>query len=386
MRVLIAHNAYRQRGGEDEVVEAEAALLTAHGHEVHRYQRHNDELAAQPGALVALAALWSRRTVRELDALLARLRPDIVHVHNFFPLISPSLYVTAARHGVPVVQTLHNFRLLCPQASLVRDGADCRDCVGRLPWRAVARRCYRGSAPQSAVLAALLTVHRAAGTFRHGVARYIALSRFCKDELARGGLPAERIAIKPNFVALPPPPSGPRAGALFVGRLADDKGVAVLAEAATLAQVTIDVIGDGPARALVERTPRLRALGTRPPAEVYAAMRSAACLVVPSLAAEAFPRVVVESFACGLPVLASDRGSLPELVAHGRTGLVHDAGDARVLAAQLAWAATHAPALRVLGESARAEYEARYTPALNLRRLVAIYDEARARPSWKEAA
>jgi glycosyltransferase involved in cell wall biosynthesis len=230
-RVLLVHNAYQQRGGEDAVVEAEAALLREHGHEVTLYTRHNDEVQGSSRLALARDTLWSPRTGRDLQALIGQHRPDVVHVHNSFPLVSPSVYWAAARAGLPVVQTLHNFRLLCPQALLLREGRICEDCVGRVPWRAVQHGCYRGSAVQSAAVAGMLQLHRGLGTWQRKVTLYIALNAFCRDKFIEGGLPAERIRIKPNFIDLPAPAPQPREGFLFVGRFSLEKGLAVLAQA-----------------------------------------------------------------------------------------------------------------------------------------------------------
>ncbi len=386
MKILIVHNAYRQRGGEEAVVDAEAALLSSRGHEVRRHQRDNAEIDALSAPRLAAETLWSVRTTRDVGRLLADFRPDVVHVHNTFPLISPSVYWAATRAGVPVVQTLHNFRWLCPQASFLRDGLPCEDCLGRLPWRGVARGCYRGSLAQTALLTGMLAVHRAAGSYHDHIRRYIALAPFCRDKLIAGGLPAERVVVKPNFVDLPPPTDGERAGGLFVGRVTIEKGIGTLLDAADRCATPLMVLGEGPElpRVLLHRN--MIARGALPPAEVYAAMRARAYLVVPSLAYEGFPRAVVEAFACGLPVIASRRGSLPDLIEHGRTGLLFEPGSSDALAEQLLWADTHPGELREMGRRARAEYETRYTPEVNYRQLLRIYAEACGAQHHEEAA
>ena len=288
------------------------------------------------------------------------------------------MFAAARELDVPVLQTLHNFRLLCPQAMLLRDGRPCEDCVGRVPWRAVQHRCYRGSAAQSATLATMLQLHRLLGTWQRAVTLYVALSEHGLETFVRGGLPRERLRVKPNFVDLPPPPDGPRSGCLFVGRLAAEKGLEVLAAAAALRPeaAPIRVLGDGPELARLRGLPGLQLLGAQPPAEVQRQMQSAAVLLIPSLWAEAFPRVLVEAFACGLPVIASRIGALAELVSEGRTGLLFEPGDASALAVQVAWAEAHPLAMREMGHAAQQHQQAHWTGEANHRQLMALYAEA----------
>ena len=379
LRVLLLHNAYQQRGGEDAVVDSEEALLRAHGHAVLRHQRSNDEIATLSRAALAAQTIWSRRRAQEVSTLIADFRPHVVHLHNSFALLSPSVIWAASQAGVPVVQTLHNFRLLCPQAMLLRDGKVCEDCVGHVPWRAVQHRCYRDSASQSAVLATMLQAHRWLGTYRERVTLYIALNEFCRDRFIAGGLPAERLRVKPNFVDLAHPPAeAPRSGLLFVGRLSSEKGIAVLADAARMLPegTTLRIVGDGPERHRLEGIVGVELLGALPPARVYEQMQAAAALVLPSICYENFPRTLVEACACGLPVLASRLGALPELVQHARTGLLFDAGDASALAAAMTQATARPTLSREMGRAARAHYEQYWTGAANHRQLTAIYREA----------
>lgn len=378
LRVLVAHNAYQQRGGEDSVVDAEVSLLRACGHDVELYLRHNDELARTGQFAAAVQTMWSGRTVADLARRIAAFKPDVIHAHNTFPLISPSLYSAAASAGIPVVQTLHNFRLLCPQAMFLRAGRVCEDCLGRFPWPAVRYRCYRGSAPQTAVVASMLGVHRAIGTYRTKVSRYIALTEFSRAKFIAGGLPGERIAVKPNFVDGPGPENErQRSRALFVGRLSPEKGTRVLARVAvTRRHAVIDVIGTGPERSSLEASPGIRLLGWQDLEAIYARMREASYLVVPSICYENFPRTVVEAFACDLPVIASRLGAMAEIVREGATGLLFEAGNAEELAQKMAWAENNPAALREMGANARREYEAKYTPETNYRQLMIIYADA----------
>lgn len=378
LRVLMVHSAYQQRGGEDSVVDAEIDLLRGAGHEVVLYRRDNAEVERMGRLQLAAETVWSRRTGAEIDAEIARFAPDVIHVHNTMPLVSPSVYWAAARRRVPVVQTLHNFRLMCPQGMLLREQAVCEDCVGRLPWRAVVHRCYRGSAAGSAVLASTVSLHRLIGTYRDKVTLYIALNRFCRDKFVEGGLPADSIRIKPNFLDMAAPEAAPvRDGGLFVGRLSVEKGVHVLAQAlAADASLRVGVVGTGELDEATRAAFGARLLGFKPLPEILGLMQRAAYLVLPSIWYENFPRTIVEAYACGLPVIASRLGALPEIVEDGETGLLFDPGSAEDLQRKLAWAQQHPDEMARMGERARRLYEALYTPAVNHQTLVGIYEEA----------
>lgn len=374
--MLIVHNRYRQAGGEDAVVAAEADLLARHGHTVATFERDNTHLQAGPGA--ALDAVWARGVARDFTRTVAAFQPDVAHVHNTFPALSPAVHWSAARARVPVVQTLHNYRLLCVQAMLARDGAVCESCVGHGPWRGVLHRCYRGSLAASAVAATSLAVHRRLGTWQRKVARYIALTDFAARKFIAAGLPARRMSVKPNFVDLPPPPAGARTGLLYVGRLAPEKGLAVLARAAAQGGVVVDVVGTGPMAVDLARAPGLRLHGALSPDQVYARMRAATALVMPSLWYEGFPRTLVEAYACGLPVIASRLGAFVELVQDGHTGWLAEPGSVDALAEALRRAVAQPEALAAMGAAARARYALDYGPETNYRALMAIYEAARA--------
>lgn len=380
-RILIVHNGYRFKGGEDAVVEAEAAMLAARGHTVDLYTRHNDEIGALPALRLAVNTVWSGQSADEFARCLQRFRPQLIHVHNIFPLISPSIYWVAEAHGIPVVQTLHNFRLLCPQAMLLRDGSVCEKCVGTIPWRAVVHGCYRGSRAQSAVVAMMLSTHRLIGTWQKKVTRYIALTEFGRARFIAGGLPAERIVVKPNFVEEPGACAEPQAAHarehfLFVGRLAPEKGLAVLADAAQQAGARVTVAGDGPDADFVAGKPGLLPLGRLGVDEVRHQMRRAIALIVPSICYETFGLVIIEAYACGLPVIASRIGGFPDLVSDGETGLLFAPGDAAELARKMRWAMEHPAEMARMGSNARRVYEERFTAQKNYAQLMAIYADA----------
>ncbi len=378
MKILVVHNAYQQRGGEDSVAESEVDLLRQFGHEVQWLQRHNRELIGMNPAVAATQTLWSVPTQHQAAAMIAQFAPDVVHAHNTFPLVSPSIYWACAKAKVPVVQTLHNFRLACPQAMFLRDGKVCEDCLGATPWPAIRHGCYRSSRAQTAVLSSMLVLHRSLGTWAHKVNLYIALNDFCRSKFVLAGLPADKIVVKPNFVDAPAPITQPRSGLLFVGRLSEEKGVAPLAQASRLlnGKAALDVVGEGPEQAQLMGLPGVQMLGKLPPAQVLNHMTKATALVLPSICFESFPRTLVEAFACGLPVLASRIGALAELVDDGTTGVHFNPGDAADLAAKMAWALAHPEELARMGQRARQVYEAHYTPQRNHDQLLSIYQQA----------
>ncbi len=381
MKILSIHNNYQIRGGEDESRQAEEQLLREMGHEVDLYEEHNDRVTDSNPAQMALRTVWSAESYNIVKRKLAASTYDLIHVQNFFPLISPSVYYAAKARGIPVVQTLRNYRLLCPNALFFRDGRVCEDCLGKfIPYPGVLHGCYRGDRAASATTAAMLTVHRAMGTWLEMVDVYIALTNFARAKMIAGGLPAEKIVVKPNFVHPDPGLGEGRGGyALYVGRLSIEKGLdTLLAAWKQLGQpIPLKIVGDGPlASEVVEATKRLpdvKWLGRRPMAEVYELMGEAMALIFPSKWYETFGRVAVEAFARGTPVIASKIGAIAELVHHGRTGLHFHPGDSLDLAAQVEWALQHPEQLARMRRAARAEFEANYTASKNYEQLMKIY-------------
>ena len=414
MTILVAHNRYRVRGGEDGVFETECRLLEEAGHRVVRYEKSNCDIPDRGGRLgLALRTIWNPRTVREVREIIRREKPDVVHCHNTFPLISPSIYWAAAREGVPVVQTLHNYRLACLNGYLFREGKVCEACLGRAPWRGVCRRCYRDSRGQSAVAAAMLLVHRLLGTYRRKVSRYIALTDFSRDKFVAAGLPARKISVKPNAFAArgeriglpvavvsPGSRSNDALRVVYVGRLSPEKGVDILIRALALLQapggpgaaaprprpaLTCDIIGDGPERAALKGladslglSSSVRFLGALPREDALRELAGADLLVFPSLWYEQFAITPLEAMALGVPVLASDVARSGTILEDGVTGRFFRAGDPAALAAALRELLADSAALRRLGAAARAAFEASdCRPDRNLARLLGLYESVR---------
>jgi glycosyltransferase involved in cell wall biosynthesis len=442
MKIIQAHNYYQQAGGEDGVVASELELLRGSGNEVVTYYKNNEALGSGHWALVkaSVQTLWNRETYREFQKLLKIEKPDVVHCHNTFPLISPSIYLACAKEKVPVVQTLHNYRLLCLNAFLFRQdssvksvglsvkdglkpktstsGAICEKCLQkRFKWPGIRYGCYRGSKAGSLVVALMLLFHKLIGTWSKKVTAYIALTEFQKQKMIEGGLPADKIWVKPNFIAsgdrvknqdlsvklenLKPnhliPKTGARSApyALFVGRLSPEKGCDVLIRAwALFEQQSSDlgsptsenqkpvllIVGDGPERAALEYLTLdlcplsfVHFLGKQPKESVLSLMRNAQFLVLPSLWYEGFPMTIVEAFSCGLPVMASDDGGMKDVIKDRNTGLLFSLGDEGVLAENIEWAFKHLIEMDEMGQAARQQFEKKYSPQKNYEELMAIY-------------
>jgi glycosyltransferase involved in cell wall biosynthesis len=392
VKILLVHNKYQQPGGEDVVFEQERKLLEAAGHKVAVYCRTNDEIsgysAVQRLQLIK-NTISSEASRREVLQLLRREEPHVVHIHNTFMMISPSVYPACREAGVPVVQTLHNYRLLCPAANFFRDGQVCEECQDHSLWRSVQHGCYRGSRPATATVALMLTVHRQRHTWRDGVDRFIALSEFARSKFIAGGLPGDRIGVKPNFVE-PDPGERTNGGgyAAFVGRLSEEKGLETLVAAwARLGnRIPLVLVGDGPVGDSIKKQAQERGItsidfrGRLPRAEAQAIVKGSSFLVLPSECYENFPMGMVESFACGVPVICSRLGALQELVDDGRTGLHFTPGSPEELAGKVEWAWSHPERLREMGKEARRDFQLRYTAEKNYSMLMDIYKSVIAQP------
>lgn len=375
MRVLIAHNFYRIPGGEDRMVRDEMAMLSTHGVEVELFSVDNKDIHGLGGAITtALAVTYNPWTRRALSRRLAKFRPDIVHIHNFFPRLSPSILDACGDANVPSVLTLHNYRILFPSGLMPEARAARRS--NDTGWRMLADGNYRGSLLATLPVAAMIHFHQRAGTWRRKVSRFIALTDWAKERFVERRVPAERIVVKPNWVARPIVIRGMhRHGALFVGRLDAQKGVDVLLRAWKEIEYPLRIIGKGPLRDLVlaHRGNQVEYLGPQPRDVVQREMQAARFLILPSSGNEMFPVTLLEAFANGLPVICSDLPSISGLIDAGRTGLTFSARDAGSLAATVRRTIAAPAALEQMGNNAHQVYEARYTPEANFRQLMAIY-------------
>jgi glycosyltransferase involved in cell wall biosynthesis len=378
MRILQIHNSYQIAGGEDMVVAGERNLLVSR-HEVLAYTVNNNAIKGALAKLdTALHTHYSRQQKEALSAYLTRHQPDVAHVHNFFPVLTPAVYDACREAGVPVVQTLHNYRTLCANALLMRDGRICERCVQGSPYWGAYHGCYRSSRLGSLVVAHSVAYHRRQATWQTKVDRFIALTEFARQKFVSAGFPADKICVKPNFAEEPladgfkPLPRQPFA--LFVGRLSAEKGLVTLLQAWQSVDFALKIVGEGELPATAPAN--VQFLGKQTKAQVYALMQQAQFLVMPSECYETFGLVLIEAFANALPVICSRLGGMAEIVEDNVTGLHFEAGNADDLAAKIHWALANPEAMARMGRAARAEYEAKYTPEINYRQLMAIYQAA----------
>ena len=355
-------------------------LLESRGNVVELLALSNDRFAGVlHTASVACGAVYSRKARLMVQRKIADFTPDLVHVHNFFPQLSPSVYYACRAAGVPVVQTLHNFRLICPNALLFKGGRPCERCIGTsFAWPGVVNACYRNSFAGTAVIATMLAAHRSSNTWTTQVNAYICLSAFAQQKFIAGGLPADRLFVKPNCV-MPDPGPGSRSGefAVFVGRLSDEKGLKTLLSAwAYVPSRKLKVVGDGPLASFAKKvaSPNVEFLGRQPATRVLELLGAAKFLIFPSECYENFPRVIVEAFAKGLPVLGSDLGSMREIIEDGRTGMLFTPGDNHDLGKKAEWLFSHPHESRAMSAAARQAFEANYATNCNYQQLMRIYD------------
>nr|WP_211189267.1 glycosyltransferase family 4 protein [Paenibacillus polymyxa] len=387
-KVLIIHNFYQQSGGEDKVVEQESAMLRSRGIETEHYYVHNDSIQSKGlanMAKLAVEAAWSFPEFKRIKELLLRVKPDVVHVHNFFPVISPSVYHACERLGVPVVQTLHNYRLICPAATFMRGNEVCEKCLHGTLLHSIRHGCYRGSQLQTIPVAAMIKFNELIGTWQHKVSRYIALTEFARDKFAESGIPLDRIAVKPNFIhhqTVKAKYDPNDRYLLFVGRISAEKGVRNLLQAWSQLDdrggLRLVIIGDGPEKAELAAAysqEDIRFLGKQDGDTVLDCMSRAMYVMVPSIWYEGFPMTIVESYSVGTPVLCSRIGALEEIVEDGVTGFhfQHDDLENIKTVIRRAVAYENYAAMR---QKVAENYAAHYTEEVNVKQLLAIYSEA----------
>jgi glycosyltransferase involved in cell wall biosynthesis len=386
VRILVAHNRYQQTGGEDVVAEAEAELLASHGHVVERLAVANDHIrgtVSQIGA--SISSIYSFDSNRLIKQKIDRFRPDVVHIHNFFPTLSPSVFYACSEAGVPVVHTLHNYRIICASATLFRDGGICEECLqSRSILPGIRHACYRSSRIGSAVSGFGMALHDHMHTWSEKVSAYIALTSFAADKLGSYRIPRSKIYVKPNSAIDRGLGTGEGGYAVYVGRLTREKGIQTIidADASGLLDIDVLILGNGALSDDVRRAAerpgsRLVFKGFIDHDQTIECMRSARVLIMPSIWYEGgLPLVVIEAFSLGLPVIGANVGNVAGLLRSGETGLLYEAGDPLALCAALRSYASDPEAATEMRKHAREYYLANHTPERNYTRLIEIYQDA----------
>lgn len=397
MKIILVHCQYQQPGGEDIVFEHERQMLEDAGHEVVIFRRSNFEVNSYSGVkrlILIQKATWNDQARREFAELLRIEKPDIVHVHNTWVMISPSIYSACREAGVPVVLTLHNYRLLCPVGTFFRNGRICEECLDHTLWRGIQHGCYRNSRASTAAVALMLTAHRWRNTWTQDVTSYIVLTEFARSKFLLGGMPEHKMFVKPNFVHPDPllgangsfSSSGNGNYVLFAGRLSPEKRVSTMLNAwgRLRSRIPLVIVGGGPQRdeleqeAIRENLSSITFRGTLPHDQTLETIRGARFLVFSSEWYETFGLTMVEAFASGVPVICCRMGAMKEIVEDGRTGLHFTPGDAQDLAEKVEWAWHHPEQMRQMGREARLEYESKYTEEKNYPLLMEIYRQTMA--------
>jgi glycosyltransferase involved in cell wall biosynthesis len=380
LKILLIHNIYQQSGGEDIVFESEKTLLLEEGHKVSTFIVDNDSIRGIKNKLItALSVSYSQAAKRKLAKVLLEYNPDIVHAHNIFPLLSPSIYDACIEMKVPIVQTLHNYRIICPGALLMRNRQICEKCITGSAYQAVLHKCYKNSVLGSLAVARMVENHRKQGTWENKVDKFIALTVFAKNKFIEAGLPENKIVVKPNFThdsfLKNSVTTKRRCEALFVGRISPEKGVDTLLNAWRKLDIPLKIVGPGKINNSVEVGSNIQVLGELDKKSVEIEMENSSFLVMPSEWYEGFPMVIVEAFSRGLPIICSRLGGMSEIVSDGATGLHFEAGNVLDLISKVRWMAGHRKECYQMGVNARNEYESKYTPEINYETLIDIYQQ-----------
>jgi glycosyltransferase involved in cell wall biosynthesis len=382
LRILLIHNSYQKRGGEEVLFETERRLLAARGHEVLEYRRTNDEIrhaTTFDKLTLPLRTVWAWDSYSEVRKICLEKRPAVALAFNTLPLVSPAVVYACHSANVPIIQHIQNYRLICAAGTLFRDGGVCQECLDHGAWRAVMHACYRGSRLATAIVAAHTGVHKSAKTWSREVDAFIAPSGFIRDFAVRGGIPRDKIYLKPNCVEPDPGRRGECENfALFAGRLSPEKGVWTLLRAwAQLGRhIPLRIAGDGPLRGELEAfasdngMKNVIFLGALPHEDVLSLMKRSRLFVFPTECYEGFPMSVVEALACGAVIVASDLGAIREVLREGETGYFFTAGNTASLTERVAWLWTSD--LNRVSALARAEFEAKYTGETNHDQFLSI--------------
>lgn len=395
MNILLIHNKYQQKGGEDVVFQVEGELMASHGHQVERLLFDNSQIKTTRDVILSgIGSVYNVQSAHRIEAVIRFFRPDVIHVHNFFPLASPAVFFVAARHQIPVVVTLHNYRLICPSYTLYHDGKIYEKSVDKIfPLDAVLKGVYRESKVQTASTVLMTGLHKLGGTWKNKVDRYIALTRFAKNKFLHSslGVSASQLVVKPNFTDDLGVGERQRENFfLFIGRLTGEKGIETVLESAAAGGYKLSIIGDGPLKEMVETHaatyPNIEYLGFRQKPFIISQLKKCKALIFPSVWYEGFPMTILEAFSTATPVICSRLGGMAEIVEDKINGLHFHAGNSADLTEKVNSLHTDAEFAGALGRKARADYEEKYTPEKNYLQLLSIYEEVVAEKKKKQPA
>lgn len=384
MRILVIHNKYKQAGGEDSVFNSESELLAQHGHVVEQLIYDNSIInTLYQRILSGLRTIYNPYSAKEVKRKIQEFDPDIIHVHNFLPIVSPSVFFVAKQLRIPIVLTLHNYRLICPSATLFYNGKVYeRSIHSIIPWNAIWNGVYRNSRLQTAGVVFMNAFHHWMGTWKHKVGAYIALTQFAKEKFINSALsiPSNKLFVKPNFVK--DLGTGQRIREdyfLFIGRLTEEKGIGILLKAASLYHFKLIVVGDGPLKSMVEdyvlRNSSISFVGFQSKEIVIDYLKRCKALIFPSIWYEGFPVTIAEAFSTGTPVIASNLGAMREIFVNGVNGLLFESGNERDLILKIMEVVKMGSMAGDISENARACYLKDYTPSTNYTLLTDIYNK-----------
>ncbi|MCX5706405.1 MAG: glycosyltransferase family 4 protein [Candidatus Omnitrophica bacterium] len=390
MKVLVIHNRYIELGGEDQIVDSEIELLKKHGHDVVLYERFNSEIfkfGPWRKIFFLLSEMrWSKKTYNDIRQLVKNIKPDIAHIHNIFYLITPAVYISLYKEGVPIVQTLHNYRWFCPNATFYRAGKICEKCFKNKYFFALRNRCLKQSFLYTLALVRVLKFIEHIVRIKKIIKVFVCLTDFSKNKFSYFGIPEKEIVVKPNFCFDLSKnendfPKDKQKYAIFVGRLVDYKGVNTLVRAnKKFPGIQLKIVGDGPLdcklKKEVRRISYVQLLGRRPHETTLDMIRNASFLIFASECYENMPSVIIESFSCGTPVLATNIGAIKEIIQDGVNGLLFSVGDSEDLFRKIRYLSGNNELLSILGSNARETYKKRFTPELNYQSLLEIYGRA----------
>lgn len=379
MKILQAHNYYQQAGGEDTVVAQEKELLERKGHDVITYYKQNDEienLTKFQKLRLVKDSTWSKKTYEEVDHLLQKEKFDVCHVHNTLPLITPSIYYACKKNKVPVVQTLHNYRLICTNGLLMRDGRICEDCLGRSAYGAIAKKCYRNSSIQTYVVARMLQKNKHMGTWTNQVDAYLCLTEMAKKKFIEHGLPKNKITVKPNFITIESKAKNTDENyLLYAGRVTENKGLGLIKKLANDLSIKIKIAGDGDMVEELRNIPTLELLGRKTHEETIELARNARAVLFPTTLYEGMPMTIIEAFALKTPIIATEIGASKSMIRNKVTGLLFPLNSYPDFYNCVRFCLENPTKIDQIVEQAYQEYQSNYTPDNNYKMLLSAYQE-----------